>query len=267
MRRLRRWAGSGSSATAGSATPAGSAAAATPTKAAEPVKAPEPPAPPKPEAPVATGVLDLQLEHTPAAPGGTDTYRVLTPRIAMTFKIKPQVQRQDTQAPDGTTIPGAIAVAEAGNQFDGLIYIPIPEGVTYDVKKGLKGARDGVLKMFESQATPRDEATTLGPFKANHLIAEGARAGHEFHLEAWFAFDDTSRAVYGLLALREKGVVAGIAELHDGFVLREGVAAAPAAPATEAPLVPTKRDGATKAAPAKPAPAKPAPAKPAGDAL
>src|SRR6185369_6389165 len=123
-----------------------------------PVAKEEPPPPPKPAKPAEkTGVLDLELQEVD---GG---YKIITPRITQFFATRPQVQRQDAQTPYGDTIPGGVAIVEGGDRFAGLIYIPIPKDIPYDVKKGLKGARDGMLGMFEGPYDAKDDKTKLGP--------------------------------------------------------------------------------------------------------
>ncbi len=216
------------------------------TKASEPAKAPPPPKPPQP--PTKTGVLDLEVQE---AAGG---YTIITPRITQLFPGKPTVQRQDSKTPFGDTIPGAVAVIQTGLQFAGLIYIPIPEAIPYDVPKGLKGARDGMLGMFDGKYDAKDEKAKLGPFDANHVIAEGERQGQKFHVEAWIAYDDVGRTVYGLMALRMPGDLDGIGKLPEGFVLRpDAPTARPAAADGKLPPLPIGNNAATPKAPAKPA--------------
>jgi hypothetical protein len=194
------------------------AVAAAPSVAVEaPKPPPPPPAPPKPV--TKTGVLDLQLQEVD---GG---WKLITPRATQLFTAKPSVERQDARSPFGDMIPGAVAMVEAGDRFGGLIYIPIPKDIPYDVKKGLKGARDGMLGMFEGPYDAKDEASKLGPWTANHVIADGQRSGQRFHVEAWIAFDPVGRTVYGLMSLRTPSDLDGISTLHDGFTLREDAVA------------------------------------------
>lgn len=204
--------------------PSGGGAADPVAKSGDPAKDPGPsptekPAdPPKPKAPgpvTKTGVLDVELQEVD---GG---WKVLTPRVSQLFATKPSVQRQDAQAPSGETVPGAVAMVEGGDRFAGLIYIPIPKDLPYDVPKGLKGARDGMLGMFDPGYTAKDEKAKLGPLDANHVIAEGSREGHKFHVEAWIAYDEPGRAVYGLMALRMPSDLGGLDKLVEGFSIRE----------------------------------------------
>lgn len=172
--------------------------------------------PPKPV--TKTGILDLELQEVS---GG---YKLITPRFTQLFTSRPQVQRQDAQTPFGDTIPGGVAIQEAGNRFVGLIYIPIPKDIPYDVAKGLKGARDGMLGMFEGKYDAKDDKTKLGPLDANHVVAEGSRGGQKFHVEAWIAYDEGGRTVYGLMSLRMPTDLDGVDKLKDGFELRPDAA-------------------------------------------
>jgi len=179
--------------------------------------------PPKPV--TKTGILDLELQEVA---GG---WKLITPRFTQLFTTKPAVQRQDAQSPSGDTIPGAVGIQQGGERFAGLIYIPIPSNIPYDVAKGLKGARDGMMGMFEGKYDAKDDKAKLGPLDANHVVAEGSRAGQKFHVEAWIAYDEGGRTVYGLMALRTPADLEGVDKLKEGFELRPD--AAPAIPPTE----------------------------------
>jgi hypothetical protein len=203
---------------------AGVAAKSDPATKTEPKKEePKKEEPPKPV--TKTGILDLEMQEVP---GG---YKLITPRFTQFFTSKPQVQRQDAQTPFGDTIPGGVAIIEGGDRFAGLIYIPIPKDIPYDVAKGLKGARDGMLGMFEGKYDAKDDKTKLGPLDANHVVADGSRGGHKFHVEAWIAYDEGGRTVYGLMSLRMPTDLEGVDKLKEGFELRAD--AAPALPPTE----------------------------------
>lgn len=224
-----------------------SANAVDPAKKEEPKKEePKKEEPPKPV--TKSGILDLELQEVA---GG---YKLITPRFTQTFTTKPQVQRQDAKTPFGDTIPGAVAIVEGGDRFAGLIYIPIPKDIPYDVAKGLKGARDGMLGMFEGKYDAKDDKTKLGPLDANHVVADGSRGGHSFHVEAWIAYDEGGRTVYGLMSLRMPSDLEGVDKLKDGFELRPD-----AAPA----IAPTEGDKDAGGKDAKPAKSAKKPAKPA----
>lgn len=196
------------------------AAAATPPAAKEK----KPPPPPTP-----TGVLDLEIQRMPADGATRASYHLLMPKFSQQFRARPKVERQDTPTPDGLAkIASAFAISSVGETFDGLIYVPIPEDIEYDVPKGLKGARDGMLKMMKITSV-KDEESTLGPLKANHVTATGSAQGQKLRVEAWIAFDDASRTLYGLMALRKEGVRDGIDALHAGFTARDAKPEAPAA--------------------------------------
>jgi hypothetical protein len=142
-------------------------------------------------------------------------------------------------------------MVEGNDRFGGLIYIPIPKDIPYDVQKGLKGARDGMLGMFEGKYDAKDEKTTLGGLEANHVTAEGSREGHRFHVEAWIAFDPVGRTVYGLMALRMPSDLEGIAKMREGFELRPD--AKPAAQDDAKALDKVMKKEAAKTAPKAPA--------------
>jgi hypothetical protein len=202
-----------------------------------------------------TGILDLELQEVA---GG---YKVSSPRFTQMFATKPQVQRQDTKSPSGDEIPGAVAMVAVGDRFAGLIYIPIPKDIPYDVAKGLKGARDGMLGMFDGKYDAKDDKTKLGPLDASHVAADGSRAGQAFHVEAWFAYDEGGRTVYGLMSLRKPSDLEGVDKLKEGFALRSD--AAPAIAPTEG----DKDASGKEAKPEKGVKKSAAPAKPSKNAV
>jgi len=196
------------------------------TPAKDEPKQEEPKAEQSPKPATKTGILDLELQEVA---GG---YKVITPRFTQFFPSLPQLQRQDAKTPSGDTIPGGVAIASGGNRFAGLIYIPVPKDTPYDVAKGLKGARDGMLgNMFEGKFTAKDDKAKIGPLDASHVVAEGSRSGQKFHVEAWFAYDPGGRTVYGLMSLRMPTDLEGIDKFPAGFEKRAD--AAPDMEATE----------------------------------
>ena len=129
-------------------------------------------------------------------------------------------------------------MVEGSDRASGLMYMPIPKDRTYDVTKGIEGARDGFMKPFDPGFKMTHEPAKLGPFDAMHMTADGTRRGTRTHMEAWIAWDATAHSMYTVMAIRMGDDLAGIDTLARTFALRDGQtvgaapAAAPSAPAT-----------------------------------
>ena len=185
-----------------------------------------------------TGVLDLELQLLRTA-GGGDQYRLQTPRISLDFNQLPQVSAKDIPGPDGTPLPTAMAMVEGSDRASGLMYMPIPKDRTYDVTKGIEGARDGFMKPFDPGFKMTHEPAKLGPFDAMHMTADGTRRGTRTHMEAWIAWDATAHSMYTVMAIRMGDDLAGIDALARTFALRDGqTVGAPPAAAAPAPATP-----------------------------
>ena len=215
---------SGSAAAKAAADQAAAAKASAAEKAAKPAPvepaiveaAIEPPGPPE-----STGVLDLQLQRIPGA-GGKESFRVLSPRVTIDLNTRPAMSKEDMAAPDGSMIPAAIGLSSNNTGADGFLYLPIPKDRVYNVETGIKGARDGFMKMFDPGYKAKDEPAKLGPFDATHVIADGERGGMKLHVEAWIAWDASAYTMYGVMALRMQGDATGVAALASSFKLRDG---------------------------------------------
>ncbi len=214
---------SGTTADKAAALSASDQAAAAKASVAEKAAPPAPVAPtiPPPGPPESTGVLDLQLQRIPGA-GGKESFRVLSPRVSIDLDTRPAMSKEDMAAPDGSMIPAAMGLSSSDSGADGFLYLPIPKDREYNVETGIKGARDGFMKMFDPGYQAKDEPAKLGPFDATHVIADGERQGLKLHVEAWIAWDASAYTMYGVMALRMQGDATGVAALANSFTLRDG---------------------------------------------
>lgn len=139
-----------------------------------------------------TGVLDLEIiEKAGMFTLHDSTYRV-------TFPSKPQVEQTDSAAPNGTKLPGAVATATIGNdQAYGMILIVIPKGIPYDAKKGMKGARDGMIRQVNAKVVS-ENAMKIAGVPGRRTIATATIDGQKLTLELQFAYDKKRHAVFGL---------------------------------------------------------------------
>lgn len=156
-----------------------------------------------PDAPVKvtkTGVLDLELaEQAGMFTLRDDQYRV-------TFPAKPALEKTDSVAPDGTKLPGAVATATIGNdQAFGMILILIPKDVPYNAKKGLKGARDGMVRQIGAKVI-EEKAITIAGVPGRRTLASATVDNKKLTFEMQFAYDKKRHAVFGLYTAWPAGV-------------------------------------------------------------
>jgi hypothetical protein len=146
-----------------------------------------------------TGVLGLEI----AEQGGLFTLRDSAYRV--TFPSKPAIEKSDSVAPDGTKLPGAVATATIGaDQGYGMILLRIPKGVRYDAKKGLKAARDGMIRQLGAKLLT-DTATTIGGIPGRRSVASVTIENKPLTLELQFAYDKKRSSVFGLYSATPAG--------------------------------------------------------------
>ena len=162
-----------------------------------------------------TGVLDLSLV---SEPGGK--YQLTTEHYQLAFRQKPSVAPQDTPSKDGKVIKGAMALTAEGNNAEGLFLVPVPKEMSYDVKGGIVGTRDGMIKNVGATIV-KEETATLGGIPGIKVFAKGEMQKVKFELYAWLVFDNAHRTMIGLMVVREAGKPndAGKA-FADGFIRR-----------------------------------------------
>jgi hypothetical protein len=172
------------------------------------VKAPKAPPPPDPNAPekvTKTDVLGLEIIEK------AGMFTLHDEAYWLTFPTKPEVQRTDSTAPDGTKLPGAVATATIGqDQGYGMILMMIPDGVSYDAKKGLKAARDGMLRQVGAKLQ-KETATTIAGVPGRRATASVTIQGKQLTLELQFAYDKKRHAVFGLYSATPTGAMSAAA--------------------------------------------------------
>jgi hypothetical protein len=173
-----------------------------------------------PSSPVTTGVLDLTLKDL-----GNGQFVLANSNYQLTFPAKPEVNKQDTPTAAGT-IKGALAIQTtdaAGNIGNGFMIVPVPAGVPFDAKAGVKAARDGMMGTLKGKVT-KEEQTTIAGLKVTHTIAIGTVDGAKIEVHLWIGFDNAHKALVGLFTLREIGKGADVQSFVDSFKLIGGQA-------------------------------------------
>ncbi|MBP9086734.1 MAG: hypothetical protein KBG15_11485 [Kofleriaceae bacterium] len=170
----------------------------------------------------ATGVLDLTLLDQ-----GNGIYRLQNSKYQVTFPAKPDVSAQDSTTKD-ITIKGALAIQttdRAGNLGNGFMMVPIPAGVPYDAKAGLKAARGSILQTVKGKVV-KESPANLGGVPGTKTVAHGIVDGTKLEVSTWFAFDVKNHTVLGLFTLRELGAASDDVQVFvDSFkVLGAGAA-------------------------------------------
>jgi len=169
-------------------------------KAAPPASTTPAPAPVKPGEPAthvgdgvgATGVLDLELvEHGKQFVLRDEAYEIA-------FPIKPLVEGGDQVAPNGAKLHTANAVASNDSDIYGLLMIPVPIGVPYEIEGVLTGARDDTLKNINAKLVSETQ-TTFGGLQGRKAIGRTEVGGKELHIDLYLAYDKSHHTTIGLL--------------------------------------------------------------------
>jgi hypothetical protein len=167
-----------------------------------------------------TGVLDLVLR-----PSTNGSYVLGNANYQLTFPGKPQVSAQDTPS-DAGVIKGASALQGDVPAF-GFFLVPIPPGVTYDAKAGVKGARDGMINNTKAKMVSESQ-TQLSGVPVNKVIATTKAGPIDITLTAWIGFDEVQRTMFGVFTLEQTGKPS---TLSQAFVDSFRALAGPAKPA------------------------------------
>ena len=87
------------------------------------------------------GALDFELVEK------VGSYTLRDKAYEATFQSTPKVQPQEQSTAGGIKLHGLMAISEIGElEAYGLIVLPIPRNVAYDIPKGMHEARDGMFK-------------------------------------------------------------------------------------------------------------------------
>lgn len=136
-----------------------------------------------------TGVLDFDLSEKGSA------WVLSDDAFSLSFPGKPSVEMADQQAA-GMTVHTMAATYIAGNDVFGFFAVPVPKGVEYDVKAGIKGARDGALGKIHGTVVS-DEDTTMAGLKGKHTVGTATLQGTKFRLDIYVVWDEAHRTLLG----------------------------------------------------------------------
>lgn len=136
----------------------------------------------------ATGVFDFELGGTPGA------YVLHDEAYSLTFPLQPSVKKMDSDAADGTKVASLTALAGNDDVFYGISVTPVGRDLTYNAKKGLDMARDGMMNAVKAKVTG-SKAIKMAGRDARAVTATVAIAGRTGYLEMHEMWDADHRAV------------------------------------------------------------------------
>jgi hypothetical protein len=140
----------------------------------------------------ATGVLDLELvEHGKLFVLRDEAYEI-------SFPIKPLIEGSDQVAPSGAKLHTASVVASNDSEIYGLLLIPVPKGIPYDIEKGLTGARDDALKNINAKLVS-ETPTPFGGLQGRKATGRAEVGGKDLQIDFYFAYDKYHHTMIGLL--------------------------------------------------------------------
>ena len=142
-----------------------------------------------PAAAAPTGVMDFNLDEK-----GT-SWVLSDDAYSLAFPGKPTVELADQPAA-GMTIHTMAATFIGNNDVFGFFAVPVPKGVAYDVKAGLKGARDGALNKIHGSVVSEEDATLAG-LKGRHTVGSATLGGVKFRLDIYVVWDEPHRTLLG----------------------------------------------------------------------
>ncbi|HEY0251980.1 MAG TPA: hypothetical protein VGC41_10660 [Kofleriaceae bacterium] len=143
-----------------------------------------------------TGALDFDLT------GAKDKYIVKDEAFQLTFPGKPEVSAEDQPA-NGVTVKTASAMYSVGNDVYGFVVIQVPKDATYDVKKGMDGARDGGLKNINGKVVKEDDITISG-LKGRHTLGAADFQGVKFAVDFFIAWDEKHRTLVSVFTMTDR---------------------------------------------------------------
>jgi hypothetical protein len=135
-----------------------------------------------------TGVFDFQLGNMPGA------YVLHDEAYSLTFPMKPSVKKMDSDAADGTKVWSLTALAGNDDVFYGMSVTPVGRDLTYNAKKGLDMARDGMMNAVKAKVTGSKPIKMAGR-DGRAVTATVPIAGRTGYLEMHEMWDGDHRAV------------------------------------------------------------------------
>ena len=172
---------------------------------------------PAPERVSPSGALDFELVEK------VGSYTLRDKAYEATFQSTPKVERQDQTTAVGIKLHGLMAIASIGVlEAYGLIVLPIPRNVPYDIPKGMHEARDGMFKAMGATMTS-DKDFVVGGLPGRQAVGKASLQGTDMRIELRLAFDKPHNTMVGLMALtKSEDLDAEVGGFLKSFTVKPG---------------------------------------------
>ncbi len=163
------------------------------------------------------GALDFELVEK------VGSYTLRDKAYEATFQSTPKIQPQDQVAASGIHLHGLMAIASIGElEAYGLIVLPIPSNVPYDIPKGLHDARDGMFNAMNAKMT-KDQPFKVGGLDGSQAIGTTTLQGTPMRIELRIAFDKPHNTMVGLMALtKSEDLGSEVGGFLNSFLVKPG---------------------------------------------
>ena len=164
-----------------------------------------------------SGALDFELVEK------VGSYTLRDQAYEATFQSTPKVERQDQTTATGIKLHGLMAISAIGVlEAYGLIVLPIPRNVPYDIPKGMHEARDGMFKAMGATMTS-DKDFVVGGLPGRQAVGKASLQGTDMRIELRLSFDKPHNTMVGLMALtKSEDLDAEVAGFLKSFTVKPG---------------------------------------------
>lgn len=151
----------------------------------------------------AGGIEKTGFHNVTIAPQSGDKYLLTGEGYSIVYPTKPTFSTFDVPWPTGATKAGS-AMADQGESAHGVVITYVPDGIVYDAKKGLDGARDKMLEGMKAKLVS-EKAATLGGVAGRVVYGSLAVGGKQATVRTHFAYYPKRRLVFGVMSLWVSG--------------------------------------------------------------
>lgn len=151
----------------------------------------------------ADGIEKTGFHNVTIAVQKADKYLLTGEGFSIVYPTKPTFSTFDVPWPTGATKAGS-AMAEQGEGAHGIIITYVPDGITYDAKKGLDGARDKMLEGMKAKLVS-EKVATLGGVAGRVVYGSLTVGGKQATVRTHFAYYPKRRLVFGVMSLWVSG--------------------------------------------------------------
>ena len=145
------------------------------------------------------GIERTGFHNVEIAPAANGTYVLNGEGFSVVYPTKPAFTTFDVPWPTGANKAGT-AMAEQGDGAHGIVVTYVPDGIAYNAKLGLDGARDKMLEGMKAKLVSEKPATLAG-FKGRVVYGSLIMQGKQVTVRAHLAYLPKRRAAFGVLSL------------------------------------------------------------------